>query len=67
MAFPSNLLYMNGQPTELTRRAYSIMDKMTDHSGVFGTEYTLTPFEEEAFNILMDIFPKWRPGDSLED
>lgn len=67
MSFPSNLLYMNGQPTALTRRAYKVMDQLTDKAGVFANPHTMTPLEEETLSVLMDIFPKWQPGLSDDD
>ena len=63
MAFPKNLLYMNGNPTGITRRAYVLMDDLTNKAGCFGLKCTLTPDEERALDILMDIFIHWSPGD----
>ena len=47
----------------VTRKAYDLLNELTDISGIFGTEATLTPYEERALDLLMDLFPEWKPGD----
>ena len=48
---------------KLNKKAYAVMNALTDKVGLFGTTKTATDLEEEALGVLMDIYPNWQPGD----